>query len=224
MRELVGKVRITCRNLSRFLLVMAMSKPPKQSTKSRLLDAAIAEFSDHGFKGASLRDIAKRAHANVAAVKYHYTSKDELWRAVVAHLYGALRGAVFSDEPPKEVNSIAETIRESTREYILFSAQNPELYRITMFELIEGGERLEWLANNQLREFLERTMSTTVIAQEKGVFDKMVPPLNLVYIMMGAIQTLFVMAPQIERSFETDVFDAEQVDNHIESIMRMFRL
>ncbi|MEP2734813.1 MAG: TetR family transcriptional regulator [Erythrobacter sp.] len=201
-----------------------MAEPQEKSTKSRLLDAAIAEFSDYGYKGASLRDIAKRADANVAAVKYHYTSKDELWRAVVSHLYRALGEAVMQDERREAMDSVNDTIRHSTREYILFSAKKPELYRITLFEMIEGGERLEWLARNQLREFMERSMAWSSIAQQGGVFDKKVPPLNLVYIMMGAIQTLFMMAPQIERSFGIDVFVEEQVEAHVEAIMRLFDL
>ncbi len=189
-----------------------------------MLDAAIQEFATYGYRGASLRDIAKRADANVAAVKYHYASKDELWRAVVSYLYRALGNAVLQDQRREEMGSIKELIRHSTREYILFSAKNPELYRITLFEMIEGGERLDWLARNQLRQFMERSMAWSSIAQQNGVFDKKVPPLNLVYVMMGAIQTLFMMAPQIERSFGVDVFTPEEIEAHVDAIMRLFDL
>ncbi|MBT8433005.1 MAG: TetR family transcriptional regulator [Altererythrobacter sp.] len=37
--------------------------------------AGIKEFAAHGYRGASLRDIAKRADTNVAEVRYHYSSK-----------------------------------------------------------------------------------------------------------------------------------------------------
>jgi hypothetical protein len=64
---------------------------------------------------------------------------------------------------------------------------------------------MEWLARYHLREFMERTMAWTSITQENDVFPRDVPPLNLVYVMMGAIQTIFMMAPQIERSFGVDL-------------------
>ncbi|MEL7189808.1 MAG: TetR family transcriptional regulator [Pseudomonadota bacterium] len=211
-------------NLVPLLSWCDMPKGSKTTTKVRLLNAAISEFAAHGFKGASLRDIAKGADANVAAVKYHYKSKDDLWREVVSHLYRALGEAVMQDKRREQMGSVQEAIRHSTRQYILFSAKNPELYRITLFEMIEGGERLDWLARNQLREFMERSMAWSSIAQQGGVFDKKVPPLNLVYVMMGAIQTLFMMAPQIERSFGIDVFVEEQVDAHVDAIMRLFDL
>jgi len=201
-----------------------MSRKSGANTKSRLLVAATREFAAHGYRGASLRDIASRADANVAAIKYHYESKDELWRAVVSDLYRRLGDAVLEDSRRREFGSIREVIRHSTRQYIFFSAAHPELYRITLFEMIEGGDRLDWLAHNQLRLFMERSMAWSSIAQQNGVFDKSVPPLNLVYVMMGAIQTLFMMAPQIERSFGVNVFAPEQVDAHVDTILRLFDL
>ena len=201
-----------------------MAKASKPSTKTRLLQAGIKEFAAHGYRGASLRDIARVAGTNVAAVKYHYTSKEKLWHAVVSHLYMLLGQAVMDGEGRDTAGPTRDVIRNSTRNYIIFSAQNPELYRITLFEMIEGGERLEWLARKQLREFMERSMAWTSIAQQDGIFPKEIAPLNLVYVTMGAIQTIFMMAPQIERSFGVDVFTEEQIEKHVDAIMKLFNL
>ena len=201
-----------------------MAKPSRQDTKSRLLDAAIAEFAAHGYRGASLRDIAGRGETNVAAIKYHYDSKEKWWRAVVSSLYQSLAGAILDDEGRYASESTRDVIRNSTRNYIVFSARNPELYRITLFEMIEGGDRLEWLARNQLREFMERSMAWASIAQQGGIFSKNVAPLNLVYVMMGAVQTIFMMGPQIERSFGVDVFRDDQIEKHVDAIIDLFGL
>ncbi len=58
--------------------------PP--DTRDRLLDAAERHFADRGFAGASLRDITADAGANLAAVSYHFGSKEELFVAVVARV------------------------------------------------------------------------------------------------------------------------------------------
>jgi AcrR family transcriptional regulator len=52
-------------------------------TGQRLLDAAIAEFSRHGYAEATTRNICRRAKANLAAVSYHYGSKRGLYEAVL---------------------------------------------------------------------------------------------------------------------------------------------
>jgi AcrR family transcriptional regulator len=51
-------------------------------TRESLLDAAETLFSAHGIEAASLRQITQHAGANLAAVNYHFGSKDGLVRAV----------------------------------------------------------------------------------------------------------------------------------------------
>jgi AcrR family transcriptional regulator len=48
------------------------------STKERILGAAETLFARHGFAGASLRQVTSAANVNLAAVNYHFGSKDNL--------------------------------------------------------------------------------------------------------------------------------------------------
>ncbi|HEU0283233.1 MAG TPA: CerR family C-terminal domain-containing protein [Gallionella sp.] len=58
--------------------MMHEAKTATEQTRARLLDAAREMFSQHGFQGATVREICRRAEANVAAVNYHFGSKDGL--------------------------------------------------------------------------------------------------------------------------------------------------
>jgi AcrR family transcriptional regulator len=53
------------------------------ATKDRLLDAAEALFMEHGFEATSLRLITAAAGVNLAAVNYHFGSKEELFESVL---------------------------------------------------------------------------------------------------------------------------------------------
>jgi AcrR family transcriptional regulator len=53
-----------------------------EQTRSRLLDAAETLFIEHGLEGTSLRAITSAANANLAAVNYHFQSKEGLIEAV----------------------------------------------------------------------------------------------------------------------------------------------
>ena len=53
-------------------------------TRRRILDAAEVLFSERGFDGASLRDIARRAEVPVALVHHHGGGKDTLFAQVIA--------------------------------------------------------------------------------------------------------------------------------------------
>lgn len=48
------------------------------STKDRILGAAEELFALHGFAGTSLRQVTSRAEVNIAAVNYHFGSKENL--------------------------------------------------------------------------------------------------------------------------------------------------
>lgn len=52
-------------------------------TKSRILDAAEELFMEHGFEATSLRLITAAATVNLAAVNYHFGSKEELFQTVL---------------------------------------------------------------------------------------------------------------------------------------------
>jgi AcrR family transcriptional regulator len=56
----------------------------KGDTKGRILDAAEKLFGMNGFDGTSLRDITSAADVNLAAINYHFQSKDSLIDAIVA--------------------------------------------------------------------------------------------------------------------------------------------
>jgi len=59
-------------------------EPVEVGTRESLMDAAEALFSERGIQAASLRAITERAGANLAAVHYHFGSKQGLVRAVFA--------------------------------------------------------------------------------------------------------------------------------------------
>jgi AcrR family transcriptional regulator len=53
------------------------------ATKERILDTAEALFMEHGFEATSLRAITATAGVNLAAVNYHFGTKEELFEAVL---------------------------------------------------------------------------------------------------------------------------------------------
>jgi AcrR family transcriptional regulator len=71
---------------------MAAPRPARRSvsvdatspdTKTRILDAAEALFTEHGYEATSLRQLTGAAGVNLAAVNYHFGSKEELFQAVL---------------------------------------------------------------------------------------------------------------------------------------------
>jgi AcrR family transcriptional regulator len=57
-------------------------KPNKSNARERLLNAAEKLFADFGFNGVSVRDIVGAAKVNLAAIPYHFGTKENLFKEV----------------------------------------------------------------------------------------------------------------------------------------------
>ena len=63
------------------------------ATKTRILEAAKREFAKFGFGGARVDSIAVRAHANKRMIYHYFSSKEELFTAVLEEAYLDIRAA-----------------------------------------------------------------------------------------------------------------------------------
>ena len=79
---------------------------PKDSliTRARIIEAAGQLFKDKGFKGVTVRDIAKNAGVHLGALNYHFRSKDALYREV---LLSACKTSAISEAEQEELLKMA---------------------------------------------------------------------------------------------------------------------
>ncbi|HUB90125.1 MAG TPA: TetR/AcrR family transcriptional regulator [Dyella sp.] len=80
------------------------------STKERILTAAEALFAQRGFEGASLRQLTAAAGVNLAAVNYHFGSKDHLVEQVFKRRLDQLNARRLA--ALKQISGLPETTLE----------------------------------------------------------------------------------------------------------------
>lgn len=68
-------------------LKVSASPDEPVTTRQKILAAATEVFAEHGFREATTRKICAKAMVNVALVNYYFSSKAELYKAVVAALF-----------------------------------------------------------------------------------------------------------------------------------------
>ena len=55
----------------------------ENTTKEKILDAALVSFAENGYKGTNLRDLAAGMGLSKSALYKHYASKEDIWNAVI---------------------------------------------------------------------------------------------------------------------------------------------
>ncbi len=89
-------------------------KGESASTPERILDAAVVEFSEHGFAGARMDRIAKRAGCNKQLIYHHYGGKEKLSDMVFGRML-TQQSEKFSDLPDSTlaiIDRLSEMINE----------------------------------------------------------------------------------------------------------------
>jgi TetR/AcrR family transcriptional regulator, regulator of cefoperazone and chloramphenicol sensitivity len=128
--------------------VLEKAEKPVDPTRERILDAALDLFGERGPSGTTVRDIAKRANVNVAAISYHFGGKDELYRAVATHVTGLIHGRVMAG-----AGRYLSTLPASPA--AAFEALQALLE--TIVDVIVGPEEMRRVARFILREQMEPT-------------------------------------------------------------------
>ena len=102
-------------------------------TKGRILDAGERLFAEHGFAGASARDITAEAGTSLQAINYHFGSKEKLFRAVVRRIIEPINEAQLLrlDRLETEKNSAGE---------VPLVAELIDTYAAPLTELLERDE------------------------------------------------------------------------------------
>ncbi|MEM8917719.1 MAG: TetR/AcrR family transcriptional regulator [Pseudomonadota bacterium] len=192
------------------------------TTKSKLLQAGIKVFSNHGYAGGSIRQIVDLAGTNIASVTYHYGSKKQLWQAVFTHLQNKLIEAILVDSDKWRDMAPYDRVKSTTRNYVRFCARYPELHRISMFETIHGGEMLDWMNERKFALFSKKSMEWVSLAQDEGVYSSDVSAIHLHFIVTHASNSIFLLAPHIKATFGIDVFEEEQIEKFTDAMISLF--
>lgn len=67
-----------------------------KNTKESILDVAERLFAKNGFAGTSIRAIVEEAEVNIAAINYHFKSKEGLFMAVIQRRFSEIENKRFS--------------------------------------------------------------------------------------------------------------------------------
>jgi AcrR family transcriptional regulator len=132
-------------------------------TRARLLQAAADVFAEVGYHAATIREISRRAGANVAAVNYHFGDKLELYTEVLRqNVQGrsleAIRNALDSHVSPEQT---LRGVIKALLARMCTDDQRDRRWRLMMHELAQPTPVMSRIIdetirplNNRLRELI----------------------------------------------------------------------
>ncbi len=158
-------------------------------------------FSEHGFDGTSVRDIAKEANINIAMISYYFGSKEKLLESLIINRISGLRlemETLFKEDlnPFEKIDRLIEL-------YITRINKNCGMYQIIHFEITSKKRDINYEAFNEVKKYnLQLLKNIIEEGQAKGLFVKNI---NVALIPPTIMGTYFHF--QMNKPFYTDLFD-----------------
>jgi AcrR family transcriptional regulator len=193
------------------------TRPSADPTRDRIVAAAADLFSERSFDGATTREIAARAAVTQPLLNYHFRSKEELWQAAVDSLFDLLQRTMA--DRTAGLRGVDDITRAKllVREFVTFSARNPQLHRIITQESKADGPRMDYLVDRHVRPIYEETTAIFEALAEKGAVPP-IPPAHLYYILTGAGPTMFVLGPECRRLSSLDPTAEAVIEAHADAV------
>ncbi len=154
------------------------SATPRRPAKTRrdperltaaILDAAMAEFSEHGFSGARIDRISKGAGTVDRMLYYYFGNKERLYQAVLEEAYRRLVEAQRHFVPPEDPVLGMKALITQMWEYY---RDHPEFIRLVMSENLLKGRYIQQSETiRQVSLPLVHSVETVLRnGQQKGLF------------------------------------------------------
>jgi AcrR family transcriptional regulator len=109
-----------------------------ERTRQEILDVALSEFARHGYSGARVDEIAAHTHTTKRMIYYYFSSKEQLYIAVLERAYSTARDAErHLDVDHLDPVSAIRTLAELTFDH---HESHPDFISLLAIENIHHGE------------------------------------------------------------------------------------
>jgi AcrR family transcriptional regulator len=139
-----------------------------------IIDAALALFARKGFRGTTTKEIAEAAGCSEATIFKYFTSKDELYSAIL-EVKSVIEETMAKAAEAAAKNDDAGVFRAVGLEALTRTEQDPSLMRLLLYSTLEGHELSHFFFESKVRslhEFLSNYIGQRVT---DGVFRPVNP-------------------------------------------------
>lgn len=185
-----------------------------ERTRQRILDAAAAEFSAHGYAGARVRAIADRAGVNQQLVSYYFDGKEGLYQAMSQRWQQRQRELVPPGTP----------MPEQLRRYALEALHNPEDVRVFAWNGLQYPGPADDPDRTSRADMLNPSVEQLRALQQSGRLPADLDPACLLVMLMAAAMATTTLPHVIQNLCDADPNSAEFIEHFADQVAALAQL
>jgi TetR/AcrR family transcriptional regulator len=160
-----------------------MTNPKKQysriqtQNRQKILDAALDVFSQHGFRGATLDQIASASGLSKPNIIYYFNGKEDIHRTLLENLLEVWLAPLHALDPKGDPRS---EILKYVHRKLEMSREMPRESRLFANEILQGAPRLREILGSGLKTLVDEK-STVIASWSKAGKIANVDPYHLIF-------------------------------------------
>ena len=189
----------------------------QKRNRDLILDAALGVFSDHGFRGATLDQIASAAGLSKPNVLYYFSSKDDIYTSLLSGLLETWLAPLRDIDPEGEP---VEEILAYVRRKLQMSREFPRESRLFANEIVQGAPRIIDQIEGPLKQLVDETADLFQRWMADGRLAQ-IDPRHLVFSIWATTQHYADFSAQVTGILKTE--SQTQFDQAAEFLDTLFR-
>jgi len=186
--------------------------PPREVRQTlqrkRLLEAAAAEFADHGYAGTSSESISRRAGMSKATFYEHFANKEECIIALFERAAEVAADAMAGAARSAGNEDALDRMRAATRAFLTTLSEHPEFGQTLLVEIIGAGPRAAGRRDQIMQAFADILDTENAAAARRGLIARFASPFDA-FAIVGAITEL--VSKQVRLGEPADVLELAPV-------------
>ena len=180
-----------------------MREDARDDTRERLLAAALSQFAERGFYGASIAQIAGELGLTKQALLYYFKRKEDLYAEVLKRIADRLLVATFAGVSPED--SPEQQFEGMILGIYVEAQKRPDHTRVLLRELMDNQRR-----NAPADKWYLKTWLDAVVSQLDDIEGLSKMPFEEkfanIYQMLSAIEYFTVSGPTLSRMYGEEGF------------------
>ncbi|MEY4983215.1 MAG: hypothetical protein RIR62_1481 [Pseudomonadota bacterium] len=188
----------------------------QQKNSEAILAAALDVFSAHGFRGATLDQIAEVAGLSKPNLLYYFASKDEIHTSLLTGLLDTWL------DPLREMDAAGDPVTEIlgyVRRKIELSRDYPRESRLFANEILQGGPRIRAAIEGELKALVEEKSTVLQGWMDQGRIARL-PPAHLIFSIWALTQHYADFDMQVRAVLGPDHDPFAEAGDYLETLFR----
>ena len=188
-------------------------------TRDRVLQVAQVLFAERGYRGTSLRDIAKRIGIKAPSLLHHFPSKQLLYLAVLDKMFESLEDAANAIAWGRENRQ--ERMRQAVGNAIDFIAMHPDFVRIMWKEMADESGIGRQVLKRRLPPLFSTAVNFIFRGQRDGEFRPEVDPLHFMWSLNSITIGYFTTAAMLRRLWGMNLLEPAMIERRKREVIDM---